>query len=56
LYSLNQNSSTLEPDCPQHDGPAACVIAQQYFSADFVSLLFYSSKGKSDARFKSFII
>ena len=53
-YSLNQNSNTLEPDRPQHDGAAACVISQQYSSADFVSLRFHSSKGKSDAPFKKF--
>ena len=26
----NPKSNTLEPDRPQHDRPAACVIAQQY--------------------------
>jgi len=31
--SLNPNSNSLEPDRPQHDRPAACVIAQQYSSA-----------------------
>jgi hypothetical protein len=45
-YSLNQNSNTLEPDRPHHDGPAAFVIAQQYSSADFFSLRFHSSKVK----------
>ena len=29
----NPNSNTMEPDRPQHDRPAACVIAQQYSSA-----------------------
>jgi len=55
-YSLNQNCNRLEPNRPQHDGPAACAITQQYSSADFFSLRFHSSKGKSDAPFKSFII
>jgi hypothetical protein len=32
----------LEPDRPQHDHPAACVIAQQYSFATFVSLCFHS--------------
>jgi hypothetical protein len=29
-----------EPDRPQHDGPIASVIAQQYSFASFVSLRF----------------
>jgi hypothetical protein len=37
----NPNSNTLEPDRPQYDGPAVCVIAQQYFSTTFVSLCFH---------------
>jgi hypothetical protein len=27
----------LDPDSPQHTRPAACVIAQQYSSATFMS-------------------
>jgi len=34
----NPNSSTLEPDRPQHDRLAASVIAQQYSSAIAASL------------------
>jgi hypothetical protein len=45
----------LEPDLSQHDCPAACVIAQQYYSATFVSLCFKSWKGKHGAHFKNFI-
>ena len=41
--SWNQNSNTLEPKRPQHDGPIAYVIAQQYSSATFISLYFYSN-------------
>jgi len=40
--SLNPNPSTLEPDRPQLDRPAACVIAQQYSSTAFFSLRFNS--------------
>jgi hypothetical protein len=39
-------SNTLENDRPQHDGIAACVIAQQYSSVTFVSLRFHSRKEK----------
>jgi len=41
-----QTPIALEPDRPQHYHPAACVIAQQYSSATFVSLHFHSSKEK----------
>jgi hypothetical protein len=44
--NLNPNSSTLEPDRPQHYRPTACVIAQQYSSATFVSFSFYFGKEK----------
>jgi hypothetical protein len=43
---LISNSNTPEADRPQHDRPAACVIAQQYSSATFVSLRFISRKEK----------
>jgi len=42
--SWNPNSNTLEPDRPQHDRPAACVIAQQYFSITLVILRCHSHK------------
>jgi hypothetical protein len=32
--------NTPEPHRPQHDRPATCVIAQQYYPATFVSLRF----------------
>jgi hypothetical protein len=41
--SWNTNSKTVGPDWPQWDRPAACVIAQQYSSANF-SLRFHSCK------------
>jgi hypothetical protein len=40
----------MELDRLQHDRFAACVIAQQYSSATFVSLPFYSHKEKGLAR------
>jgi hypothetical protein len=43
---VNPRSKTLEPDRLQHDRPAACVIAQQYSSATFVSLRFHSRREK----------
>jgi hypothetical protein len=47
--SQNTNSKTVEPDRFQRDRPAASVIAQQYSSANFVSLLSHSRKEKFDA-------
>jgi hypothetical protein len=44
----------MEPDRPQHDRSAACVIAQQYSSSTFVSLCFHSRKEKQGARFRKF--
>ena len=41
---LNPNTKHNEPD-----RPAACVIAQQYSSATFVPLHFYSTKGNLGA-------
>jgi hypothetical protein len=35
---------------PQHDGPAACVIAQQCSSITFVSLRFHFREEKFGAR------
>jgi hypothetical protein len=43
-------------DRPQHDRPAACVIAQQYSFATFVSMCFHSRKEKFGARFKLYFI
>jgi hypothetical protein len=48
--SWSLNCSSLECDRPQHDRPAACVIARQYSSAVFVSLHFHVLKDKSGAR------
>jgi hypothetical protein len=53
--SLNPNSSTLEPDEPQHDRPVACVIAQQYSFATFVSLRFHSRTVEFGAHFKNVV-
>jgi hypothetical protein len=46
VVQLKCNSSTLKPDRQQHDGPAACAIAQQYFSDTFGSLRFHFHNGK----------
>jgi hypothetical protein len=43
-FLLKPNSKTQEPDRLQHDRPAACVIAQQYSSANSVSLRFHYPK------------
>jgi hypothetical protein len=39
-----QVPSTLEPDRPQHDGAAACVIAQQYSFSTIMTLRFLPRK------------
>jgi hypothetical protein len=44
--SRNTNSNTMEPDRPQHDRPAASVVAQQYSSFSFISLRFHCCKQK----------
>jgi len=41
--------NTLESDRPQHDCPAAYVLAQKYSSATFGSMCFLSRKEKSCA-------
>jgi hypothetical protein len=43
----------MESDRPQHDRPAACVIAQQYSSTTCVSLCFHSRKEKFCAYFEN---
>ena len=40
----------MEADRPQHDGPTACVTAQQYSSATFISLSFHSRREKTNRR------
>jgi hypothetical protein len=44
--SWNSNSNTLEPCRPQHDGPTACVIVQQYSSPTCFSLRLRPQKEK----------
>ena len=46
----------MESSLPLHDRPAACVVAQQYSSATFVSLTFHSRKKKSRCVFLNVII
>jgi len=45
----------METDRPQHDVPVACVIAQQYSSATFVSLRLEPHQKRNAALFKSAI-
>jgi hypothetical protein len=40
----------MESDQPRHDCPAACVVAQQYSSATFISLRCHSRKKKFGGR------
>ena len=40
------SSNTVEPHQSQHDHSIACIVAQHYASAIFVSLCFHSRKGK----------
>ena len=47
--SWSSDTNTMEPDRPQHDCLAACVIAQQYSSACFVLLLFHCRKDEAGA-------
>jgi hypothetical protein len=42
----------MEPDRPQYNRHAACVIAQQYSSATFLSLHFHYRKKKFVMRLK----
>jgi hypothetical protein len=51
-FSLNPNSSTLEYDRPQHDCPAACVIAQEYSSSACSLIELFLSQKKSARVFK----
>jgi hypothetical protein len=51
-FSCNPNSSTLEPDRPQHDCPAACVVAQQYSSSAYSLIELLLSQKKNQLAFK----
>jgi hypothetical protein len=54
-YTQESTVETLEPNKPQRECPAACVIAQQYFSATFSLLRFHSRKDKFGALLKDVI-
>jgi hypothetical protein len=56
MYTHGNPSEALEVDRLQHDRHAACVIAQQYASASFVSLSFQSRKNKFGAYCKMLLI
>jgi hypothetical protein len=45
-----------KPDRLQHDRPVACVIAQKYSSATFLSLRFHSGKEKFGSHYRTVII
>ena len=53
--SWNPNSSIIEPDRPQHERPAAPVVAQQYSSATFISQRFHTRQGKVWRSYKNII-
>jgi hypothetical protein len=50
---VHVKSSMLEADWMQHDCPNACVIAQQYSSHTFISLLLHYHKEKCDVPLKN---
>jgi len=52
---VHVKSSMLERDWPQHGCPTACVIAQEYSSNTFTSLLLHYHKEKFDAVFKKLL-
>ena len=55
LHSIHI-ANTLEHNRPQYERPAACIIAQKYSSATFVSLRSHSRKKKNSACiFKMFL-
>jgi hypothetical protein len=56
IQLIKPNSIVLKPDRPQDDRLAACVIAQQYSSATFVSLCFHYRKGKFGDVLKNVIV
>jgi len=57
VYKMGTNwnpyPNTAETGRPHYDRPTACVIAQQYSSATFVSLRFQYRKEKIRALFKN---
>jgi hypothetical protein len=40
----NPNSSTLEPDLPQHDSPAVCYHPTAFFSYSYLTALSLTQK------------
>jgi hypothetical protein len=52
---LQSKHSTLEPDRWRHGRLVACLIAQQYFPATFVSLRFHFRQEKSEKNKKNVI-
>ena len=53
--SQTQTPTHLKSDRPQHDYPAACVVAQQYSPSTFVQLHFHSYKEKFGERLRNVI-
>ena len=56
VYMSPVEIPTLEPDLSQSDSPAAFVIAQQYSSATFVSLRYYSRQEKIQCFSKNVVL
>jgi len=50
-----QNPTHSVSDIPQHDYPAACVIAQQYSTSTFVQWRFHSRKEKFVKPFRNVV-
>ena len=48
LSSSNSNSSTPEPDRPQHDRAPSCVFSLHYSLTTFFSLRFHSRKRETE--------
>jgi hypothetical protein len=51
-----QSQARLEPDRPHYGRLAACIVAQQYSSATFVSLRFCHRKEEFDSHMKIFFL
>jgi hypothetical protein len=53
---IQTSTNRFKHHCPQHDLPAACVIAQEYSSATFVSLRSHLRWKRFASLFKKSII
>jgi len=55
-HRRNPNTNTIQADLPTRDRSAACVVAQQYSSATFLSSRLIYRKKKLDSSFKRVFI